>query len=73
MQKQTEEVELLELLNTEFKIFVFKIYNDLDYKIQNFKDNWIYLKKTRNSKLHNKYFQNQIEIWTINHKRWENL
>lgn len=39
MQKQTEEVELLELLNTEFKIFVFKIYNDLDYKIQNFKDN----------------------------------
>lgn len=41
MQKQTEEVEILELLNTEFKIFAIKMYNDLDYKIQNFKNNCV--------------------------------
>ena len=44
MQKQTEEVEILELLNTEVKIFVIKMYNDLDYKIQNFKNCVCFLK-----------------------------
>lgn len=36
MYKQIKEVEILELLNIKFKIFVIKVYSDLDYKMQNF-------------------------------------